>query len=289
MDSGKEELQIEQLKNLKRQLRWWKSGLFCAGVLVVVASVSTVHSSVKGLVEKGPRQDKFVKELTTSFKNDIAPMVEDMARNTVNEVRPQIQASFERVNNRLPELAQASLRELDTLQANLPKRGESVLRQSFGEMLAKKEDDLKAMFPEATEEQIQRLLTNLAESAGEEASIAAIELFGNHHETLERIHVNLEGMAAQEQNLQDVDPTWEMGLLVLDLFREDLESMKPGSESTMMASETVAIQSAKTVASPSKIDAKKAGNKANKPQKVDPKKAAPKAQSKDLEPKKVKK
>ena len=256
MDSGKEEQQIEQLKNLKRQLRWWKSGLFAAGVLVVVASVGTVHSSVKGLVEKGPRQDKFVSELSASFKNEIAPMVEDMARSTVNAVRPEIQASFERVNNRLPELAQASLQELDALQANLPKRGEAVLQQSFGEMLASKKDELQAMFPEATEEQIERLLTNLAESAGAEASVAATELFGSHHDALERIHANLESMASKESHLETVDPTWEMGLLVLDLFREDLENMRPDGNSTLMASETVEIKAAQIAEQPIKANPK---------------------------------
>ncbi len=266
MDSGKEEQQIEQLKNLKRQLRWWKTGLFCAGVLVVVASVGTVHSSVKGLVEKGPRQEQFVKELTTAFKNDVAPLVEDMARQTVNEVRPQIQASFDKVNARLPELAQASLKELDALQANLPKRGEAVLQKSFGEMLAKKESDLQAMFPEATEEQITKLLTNLAASSGEQASAAAVELFGNHHAMLEKIHANLEKMSAKEANLEDTDPSWEMGLLVLDLFREDLENMRPGAGDTgMMASSSTISAAKKATPMPKPADDK---NNPKKPKKV---------------------
>ena len=267
MDSGKEQQQIEQLKNLKRQLRWWKTGIFCTGVFVVVASVGTVNSSVRGLIEKGPKQDRFLKEMTASFKNDIAPLVEDMARDTVNEVRPQIQASFERVNARLPELAQASLQEMDTLQANLPKRGEAVLRKSFGDMLVKKEDELKAMFPEATDEQITRLLTNLGESASAEATNAAVELFGSHHASLERIHKNLELMSAKEKNLEDVDPSWEMGLLVLDLFRADLEELRPGKDVLMAESTSIkAAQSTtksatKETATKSKSSSKSTKNK----------------------------
>lgn len=243
MDSGKEEQQITQLKQLKQQLRWWKSGIFFAGVVVVLASVGTVHSSVKGLVEKGPKQDEFVKEMTVAIKSDIAPAIEDMAKSTINTVRPQIQASFDRVNARLPELAQATMDELDTLQANLPKRGEAVLRDTFGQMLVAKEAKLQEMFPEATDEQIERLLTNLAESAGAEAQQAAVELFGRHHDVLTRIHKNLEKMSSKEKNLESTEPSWEMGLLVLDLFREDLEAARPGKE--QMASESTSVKSAR--------------------------------------------
>lgn len=243
MESGKEEQQIEQLKNLKRQIRWWKGGLFATGVLVVVTSIGTVTSAVHGLTDKGPKQDQFVKEMTTALKSDVVPMMEEMAKTTMNNVRPQIQASFERVNNRLPELAQATLSELDTLQANLPKRGEAVLTKTFGEMLTKKEDQLQKMFPEATEEQIERLLHNLAESSGAEAQNAAVELFGRHHEALEHIHANLEKMASMEKNLDASDPSWEMGLLVLDIFRDDLEKMRPGKD-TMMASASTTVKSA---------------------------------------------
>ncbi len=246
MDSGKEDQQIKQLKQIKLQLRWWKSGLFFAGVMVAMATISTVQSSVQGLVSKGPKQDAFVKEMTAAFKSDIAPAVQDLARQTVNEVRPQIQASFERVNSRLPELAQASLKELDVLQENLPKRGEAVLQETFGQMLVKKEAQLQEMFPEATHEQIERLLTNLGESAGHEAGEAAVELFGRHHEVLQRIHINLSKMAAKEKNLDAVDPSWEMGLLVLDLFRDDLHKMRPDKASgeEQMASSKTTVKSA---------------------------------------------
>lgn len=265
MDSGKEEQKIKQLKEMKQQLRWWKSGLFFAGVVVAMATIGTVQSSVAGLVEDGPRQKEFVKEMTRAFKSDIAPAVEDLARQTVNEVRPEIQASFERVNARLPELAQASLKELDVLQANLPKRGEAVLQQTFGQMLVKKEAKLLEMFPEATEEQIERLLTNLGDSAGNEAGAAAVELFGRHHEVLQRIHEHLSSMSAKEKNLDSVDPSWEMGLLVLDLFREDLHNRRPdkAAATEQMASAKSEVKSA-IKAAPAKASAKKSEKKYQK-------------------------
>lgn len=249
MDSGKEQQKIQELKNLKTQLRWWKSGLFVAGVFVVVVSVSTINNAFRGLVEQGPTQDKYIKTMSASLKEEIVPLVEDMAKQTISEVQPQINKSIDKANKRLPELAQASLAELDKLEESLPKRGEAVLKKSFGEMLVKKESELQAMFPEATPEQIDRLLVNLAESSGDQAQDAAYSLFGKHYESLQTIHVNLEAIAnAERASLVGVDPNWEMGLLVVDLFREELQSSRPdGANGGMMASATDTISAAKSV------------------------------------------
>lgn len=257
MDLGKEEKQIQEIKELKGQLMGWRWGLFGVSVLIAVAAVGTINASFRGLVDKGPTQDKFVKHLTDELNNDVKPLVEDMAKQTISEVQPEINRAIDDVNAQLPVLAQNALSELDQLQTNLPARGEKVLRQAFVTMLQKKETDLKEMFPEATEEQIERLLTNLAESAGKEAEGAAVELFGKHHDALMAIHKHIEVIGEKEAaSLEGVDPSWEMGLLVMDIFREDLERNRPDKKQ-LMAKKTDEFSSAQTVA-------KKAVKKADK-------------------------
>lgn len=246
MELGTEETQIQEINNLKGQLKLWRWGLFGVAMLVALTSIGTINSAFHGLVDKGPKQEQFVTHLSEGLRTEVAPMVEDMAKQTLNEVQPEVNRAIKQVNERLPELAQATLSELDTLQVNLPKRGEAVLTRTFGQMLVKKEDELQKMFPEATDEQIDRLLTNLAESSGHEASDAAVELFGHHHDALMKIHDNLEKIRNKEAaSLANVDPTWETGLLVLDLFRKDLENMR--DENTTMATASSTIKSAKTV------------------------------------------
>ncbi|ARU40484.1 hypothetical protein CCB80_04745 [Armatimonadetes bacterium Uphvl-Ar1] len=248
MDMGKEEQQIKEIKELRSQLTGWRWSLFGVGVLIVIASVGTINTAFRGLVDKGPQQDLFVKTLTTELERDVKPIVEDMTRQTIREVQPEINKAVEDVNQQMPILAQAALSELDQLQANLPAKSEKVLQETFVAMLQKKETDLQEMFPEATPEQIERLLTNLAESAGAEAQGAALELFGKHHETLMAIHENLEVIAEKERpHLEGVDPSWEMGLLVMDILREDLERARPDKGATM-ASKSEEFTSAKTVA-----------------------------------------
>ncbi len=247
MEPGNEQKQIQEINQLKGQLAAWRWGLFATTLLVVVVTIATVNSAFRGLVDRGPKQDKFVNELRTGLEKDIVPLVEDMARQTLGEVQPEVNAAIQQVNNRLPEVAQATLDELDKLQENLPKRGEAVLSKTFAAMLVKKEEELQKMFPEATEEQIERLLTNLGESSGEQASAAAVELFGHHHDALMKIHDNLEAIRQKEAaSLAKVDPSWEMGLLVIDLFREDLQRQRPDKD-TFVASETSDVKAAKTV------------------------------------------
>ncbi len=248
MELGKEEQQIQEIKELRNQMKAWRWGLFGISVLVVAAAIGTVNTAFRGLTDKGPKQEEFVKTLTAELDRDVKPMVEDMTRQTINEVKPEITAAIQDVNNQMPVLAEAALGQLDQLQQNLPDRSEKVLREAFVTMLQKKEEDLHKMFPEATDEQIERLLTNLAESAGAQAQEAAVELFGKHVDTLMAIHKDLEVISAKEEkNLAGVDPSWEMGLLVMDILREDLEKSRP-DKGAVMASKSDSMSSMATVA-----------------------------------------
>jgi len=236
MNQGMEETNIEQLQKLKFQLKLWRYGAFAAGLFVVLTCVSTINGSVQGLMKKGARQDKFVSNLSEGLQRDVVPMLEQMAGQTLSEVRPEVEQAFQSVNDRVPELANATLAEMEALQVNLPKRGEKVLTESFGEMLARKEEKLNEMFPEATDEQITRLLTNLAESSTMQAAFANDELFAKHQAALQQIHNNLDSIrSAEESKISNVDPNWEMGLLVMDIFRADLERIRPDKPAMKMA------------------------------------------------------
>ncbi|MBS1709498.1 MAG: hypothetical protein JSS65_12360 [Armatimonadetes bacterium] len=253
MDSGIETTQITELKNLKKQLQWWRYSLLGATVFVVVATIATVDGAVKGLTQKGPRQDQYVAEVTSSLKNDIAPMVQEMVKQTVDEVKPEIEQAVHHVNSRLPEVAEKAMAEFELLQSNLPKKGEKVLNDTFVAMLHSKEAKLKEMFPEATEEQIEKLLNNLGESCKDQASFANTELFAKHQAALQDIHRNLMTIhEAEKDNLAGVEPGWEMAVLVLDLFKEDIQSVRPdlnggASADDSFGSEDAEVRSAKKV------------------------------------------
>lgn len=248
MDSGIETTQITELKNLKRQLQWWRLSLLGATVFVIVATIATVEGAVKGLTQKGPSQDQYISLVTTDLKNDVAPVVQDMVKQTVEEVKPEIEQAVHHVNDRLPEVAKKAMEEFETLQTDLPKRGDKVLNDTFVSMLHSKEAKLKEMFPEATDEQIEALVNNLAASCQQEAGFANDELFAKHLATLQDINRNLETIHEQEKgNLAGVEPGWEMAVLVLDLFKEDVQSMRPDQQNPGAGFEATTMDSAQKV------------------------------------------
>lgn len=220
--------QIEELEKLRTQMRWWKLGATFASLAVVAVSALTIKNSFQGLIVEGPKQEKFVASLNEGLKTDVIPMVQSMAGSTISQLQPEVTKSFEKLNERVPEVTQATIDELEKLQNNLPVRAEKIMNETFGTMLQAKEQKIKEMFPEATEEQVQNLITNLAEQGKEQVKLANEELFSQHQKELFDIIACMNKIKESEApNIKGVDPTWEMGLLVLDVFRSELEELRP--------------------------------------------------------------
>jgi hypothetical protein len=228
MNSGTTEEQIKQIKNLRQQLKYWRWGTTGAAALIVVVSVLMIKGAVNNLTQPGPSQDKFVSELSEELQSDVVPQLEQIAANTVAEVQPEINKAFVDLNKRVPDLAQATMDELEVMQTNLPVRGEKVLRSTFEGMLTEKEAKIREMYPQASEEQVAKLMENLSTAAQEQIGIANDQLFAPHQEALVAIVENLEGVKSAENGTFDSeDPNWEMALLVVDIFRDDLDKLRP--------------------------------------------------------------
>jgi hypothetical protein len=228
MTSGTAESQIQELEKLRQQMRWWRLGATFASLAVVVVSALTIHRSFKALMTEGPTQESFVAQLNQGLQADVMPLVQSIAGTTLSELKPEVNAAFAKVNARVPEVTQATMEQLEQLQKNLPVRAEKCLTASFDGMLKSKEKKIKEMFPEATEEQVQALVTNLADAAQNEVKVANEQLFAKHQAELAAIINDMRAIQkAEAKNIQGIDPTWEMGLLVLDVFRADLEELRP--------------------------------------------------------------
>ena len=155
-------------------------------------------------------------------------MLHSIAGTTLSELKPEVNNAFEKVNSRVPEVTQSTMKELDLFQKNLPVRAKECLNNSFDKMLQSKEAKIKEMFPEATEEQVQGLIANLSASAKNEVGAANQQLFAKHQAELATIIKNMRAIQkAEAPNIKGLDPTWEMGLLVLDVFKADLEQLRP--------------------------------------------------------------
>lgn len=219
---------IQKIEELRKQLNGWRWGTSGVALAIVVVCVLMINGAVRGLINPGPKQDAYIENLSSQLQNDVLPIVSDMAGQTISEVQPQITAAFAKLNESLPDLAQATMTELTTLESNLPKRGEAVLDSSLGTVLRSKADELQKAFPEATPEQIELLLVRLADQGSLQAVVAADKLFGRHQDAIAKINENVEKIHRMErQAIAGLNPDWEMGLLILDIFRSDLEELRP--------------------------------------------------------------
>lgn len=229
---------IQKLEELKKQLNGWRYGTLGVSFAIVIVCVLMINGAVRGLINPGPKQDAYIENLSSQLQNDVLPIVSDMAGQTLSEVQPQITAAFSKLNESLPELAQATMTELNALEHNLPKRGESVLDKSLGTVLRSKADEFQRIFPEATPEQIEKLLVSLADQGSGQAVIAADKLFGRHQEAIARINENIEKIHRLERGaIAGLNPDWEMGLLILDIFRTDLEELRPDKSNQLAVQE----------------------------------------------------
>lgn len=235
MDSDEVKRQVQELERLRAEIRWWRLGSMLAILLITVVCVATIASAVNGLVREGPRQQVFVDKVSEGFQQNVMPQVQTIASQTLTEIRPQVEAEFGKLNERAPEIAQASIKEFEILQRNLPERGEKVMTDTFGAMLKEKEPKIREMFPEATEENVAALVTNLTEVGQERVVLVNDKLFSGHMNAMNRIVEDLTFIQhAEAGNTKGMEPSWEMAILLLDLVREDLKELEPKTQPATM-------------------------------------------------------
>lgn len=218
---------VSELRRTRRQLRWWRWGTFIAIGGIVAWSLVSLNGSVRGLAEVGERQELFVQHLSRGLEQEIVPDLENAASTTLTQIRPEVEQALYKLNDRVPELTQATLREVEALQTSLPVRGEKALDETFTKVLAEREVTIKKMFPEVTEEQVKKLMVNLADAAHVQLLAANEELFATHQKVVMKIIDHMNVIKANEKIDPETDhATWEMGIAMLDIVRDDLKDLE---------------------------------------------------------------
>ncbi|HEY3329128.1 MAG TPA: hypothetical protein VGK19_03830 [Capsulimonadaceae bacterium] len=216
--------EIQELESLRKQIRVWRTSLTAAFGIVTVISLVVMWSAISGLATNGEQQTKFITAASNKLQTDILPNVEQIGVSAFHQI--DFQSEFKKLNDRAPELANASALELQTLAKNLPEKGGKVLSSEFDSVLSSRKDKLKQEFPEATDEQVTALLTNLTAETHAQVSDIADSLFNPHIETLNNVMVDLSKIEASEApNIKGEVPTWQMAFLLADIARADMTAL----------------------------------------------------------------
>lgn len=225
MDASVLQKHIHELQSLRTQQRWWQTGVFLTLLLIVVGSLMMLRSAVAGLTTQGEAQEQFVKDLSNRLQENALPRIQEMGVQAIREV--DYGAEVKKLNARTPELAQASLKEMETLGNNLPKRGQKVFDATFARVFKERETKIRKMFPEATDEQVAHLLTTLTEQAQDQVVAINDTLFTQHKKALDNMVHDLTLIEHSESGAAKEIPTWEMALTIFDIARADLKDLAP--------------------------------------------------------------
>ncbi len=102
-----------------------------------------------------------------------------------------------------------------------------MLNATYGVMLKKHEAKIKTMFPEATDENVAALVTNMTAEGQKQIVSANDTLFSKHMEALNGIVADLTTIQNTEPVSPDEDKAnWEMAMIVLDNFHDDLQGLQ---------------------------------------------------------------
>ena len=224
MEATTVQANIRELESLHTQTRFWRWGISLTLFIIVVICLFTLRSAVTGLTNDGATKTAFVQDLSDRMQKSAVPSVEQMGMQAIHEIN--FEAEVKKLNQRTPELTQASLQQVKLFGQEMPARGRKVLDDTFGTALKKHESKIKTMFPEATDAQIAGLMTNLSSEAVTQASEINDELFAQHKKAVDSILQDLTTIQnAGGAETKGEAPTWDMALLAFDIARSNLKSL----------------------------------------------------------------
>ncbi|MST00323.1 MAG: hypothetical protein EXS29_03290 [Pedosphaera sp.] len=219
--------QITELQTLQTQIRRWRVGAVFTILIIMGVCAKMIVGAFTDLAQEGPTQKEFVKHLAKGMKEHVIPTAQKIASQTASQIVPEVQKEIDKLNERAPEITEAALKELELLATNLPDCGEKILIKTFGEMMHKREEKLKKQFPEITEQKIATLVNNLVNVAEEQSEEVAAILFADHINSIDRIANNLQAIQkAEAANITRDIPSWQVGLMLFDLLREEIRPLE---------------------------------------------------------------
>lgn len=224
--------QINELTQLRTSTRRWQIGTTLLVTVILCVGTGSILNSILSLAKEGPVQKEFMTELQGGLKKNVMPEVDRIVKSSLSDVKHDVEVELKKINERTPELMQAFNKELQVLQHGLPQRGEKVLEATLVRELKAREGKIKGMFPNAKEEQVATLVSDLVAESHSSMDNLSKTLFGHHLQALTAISANLDVIKHSERLNPDEDlATWETALSVLDLVRDDLKPVADAAKS----------------------------------------------------------
>ena len=143
---------------------------------------------------------------------------------------------IKKLNRRTPELATASMAQLQTLSRDLPERGRSVLSSNYDALLTSREAKIRAMYPSATEAQVNTMIANLTEEVNNQAGSVSDALFAPHLQAMTNVVTDLDTIRQTEPGSQGQTPTWDEAVQLVSIADKDFQGIVPAKTAGQLTS-----------------------------------------------------
>ena len=219
--------EIQELESVRRSATLWRWGTLAATLLIVAGGVALMNNAVQNLIRPGDTQERFVSAVNTNLQTNVVPELQTLATRTLTESQPIVQQEMTKLNDRVPEVADAAMKQFNLLQTELPEQSAEVMNETFGQVLAQRKAKIKEMFPDATDERIDTFITNLSRQGNKSLANVSVRLFDRHIEAMSALSDNVDQIAkADAGKVKEDIPTWQMGLLLFDIARADMGDLQ---------------------------------------------------------------
>jgi hypothetical protein len=218
--------QVQELESLRRQTRRLNLCITLALAVIVMVGVGAIINSFYGLTVSGPKQDAFVKHLGGRLQTEVLPVVRKLADPSIKRLKPKVEAELQRLDTRAPEVADAAIRELNTLGTNLPVRAGIILDQTVGKELQKRDARLRKLFPGAGDQQVVTLLDSIHLEAQDQLLKTGEKLFNPHLNSIQNILTDLDKIEKTEPvNTKEEITPWQVAFLFMDVFTQEFKDL----------------------------------------------------------------
>ena len=175
MDSRDVKAEVQELERLRSEMRVWRLSSLVILVILLAVCIGTLNRAVTGLTQDGPQRDQFVSALSGRLQQNAVPALETIGVQALHSIN--FGDEVKKLNGRTPELAAASMAQLQTLSQDLPARGQAVLKNNFDSLLKSRQAKIRAMYPSATDQQINTMMANLTEEVNTQTGSVSDTLF----------------------------------------------------------------------------------------------------------------
>ncbi len=224
---------IRRLDRMRSETSAWSLGSFIAIVAILALGTWNVISGVRDLFRAGPVQNEFAADLVSRLNSDVLPDVQKLAGEAITQSQPAVQAQFQQLSGRLPDVSNAFMEQFTQLQQNLPVQGQKVLSDTFGETLQAEVPKIQQMYPDVTKDNITTAVDNISSATQQQIGSASTKMFSKHVEALKGIIGDMRTIEASEPiNPNQDKANLQMAMALIGAFHSDLTGAKLQSDET---------------------------------------------------------